>query len=77
MNHCTELRTYLHNADGLDRHMTFYWLGDRGEGLGQRHRGWGGRGGALAGLFLFLLPVGSVKVAGQLEQCNIRVGSAM
>lgn len=62
-----KVSTYLHYVDWLDRDMSFYRLTDWWKGLSQRHRGRGWGGGTLASFFLFLLPVCSVQVTGQLE----------
>lgn len=66
-----KISTHLHYADWLDRDMTFYRLTDWWKRLSQWHRGGGWRGGTFASLFLFLLPVCSVQVTGQLENYNI------
>lgn len=66
-----KVSAYLHYIDRLRRDMSFNWLTDRRKGLSQWHRGRGRGGGTLASLFLFLLPVRSVQVTGQLEKCNV------
>lgn len=58
---------YLHNVDWLNRCVGLHRLGDWHWSFSQWHRSRSRGGGAFAHLFLFLLPIGPVKVAGQLK----------
>lgn len=64
----SNISLYLNYADWLGRDITFNRLANGREGFSQWHRSGCRRRWTLPSLFLFLLPVSSVQVAGKLEK---------